>query len=171
MTTVGRFLYDVLQDAERYTPDMISLAMGIFDPVSSQLTRPATWARGARVEKRTWSGIPYRRVRARWSELELEFQRHRPRPLLTELLQDYDLIQVVAGTPPWARVAAHASVPIALQVATLTGVERNGQYAEESAPAPSLVGRHDANHVSHDFERLVMWLPRPVLYQRNHILL
>jgi glycosyltransferase involved in cell wall biosynthesis len=132
VTTVGRFLYDVLQDAERYTPDVISLAMGAFDPVSSQLTRPETWARGARVEKRTWSGIPYRRVGARWSELE--FQRHRPRPLLTELLQDYDLIQVVAGTPPWARVAAHINVPIALQVATLTGVERDGQQVDGSLP-------------------------------------
>jgi len=125
VTTVGRFLRDVLRDADRYTPDVISLAMGAWDPASSQLTAPSTWGRGARVEKKKWSSISYRHVGARWSELE--FQRYRPRPVLTEMLSDYDLIQIVAGTPVWAHVAKAVDVPVALQVATLTDVERNGQ--------------------------------------------
>jgi len=54
--------------------------------------------------------------------------------VLTELLQPYDLIQIVAGTPPWAHVAKHVDVPVALQVATLTDVERNGRPEEEHLP-------------------------------------
>ena len=132
VTRVGLFLHDVLQDTERFTPDVISLARSARDPAGRQLTRPSTWARGTQVEERTWNGISYRHVGARWSELE--FQRYRPRPPLTELLRGYDLIQIVAGTPPWAHVAKEVDVPVALQVATLTDVERNGQSGDGPLP-------------------------------------
>lgn len=128
VTQVSLFLRDVLQDTKRYGPEVISLAMGARDPASSQITTPSTWLRGALVEEKTWSGISYRHVGARWSELE--FQRYRPRTPLTELLQSYDLVQIVAGTPAWARVTQHVDVPVALQVATLTAVERDGQNTD-----------------------------------------
>lgn len=132
VTGVALFLRDVLRDAEQYTPDVISLPRSARDPAGVQLTRPSTWARGVQVEEKTWHDIPYRHVGARGSEFE--FQRYRPRPPLTEVLQRYDLIQIVAGTPPWAHVATHVDVPVALQVATLTTVERNGQSADDSMP-------------------------------------
>ena len=125
VTAVGLFLRDVLASTDRYDADVISLAMGARDPMSSQLTAPATWIQGAKVALKTWDGISYHHAGARWAELE--FQRYRPRPSLTQLLQSYDLVQVIAGTPPWAHVAKNAGVPIALQVATLTRVERDGQ--------------------------------------------
>ena len=132
VTTVGLFLRTVLQQSDRFRPDIISPAMGALDPASSQLSRPSTWIRGPRTEEKVWKDIPYRHVGARWSEFE--FQRYRPRPCLTELLQDYDLVQIVAGTPPWAHLARHVDVPVALQVATLTTVERDGQHVEASLP-------------------------------------
>jgi len=128
VTRVGLFLRETLRTADRYAPDIISPAMRARDPASSQLTRPSTWRRGAQVEERTWNGIPYRHVGARWSEFE--FQRYRPRPPLTALLNDYDLVQIVGGTPPWAHLARHVNAPVALQVATLTGVERGGKRAD-----------------------------------------
>lgn len=130
VTAVGLFLRDVLSSTDRYHADVISLAMGARDPVSSQMLAPGTWARGAEIAPKTWDGIPYQHAGARWAELE--FQRYRPRPSLTRLLRSYDLIQVVAGTPPWAHVAKEVDVPVALQVATLTRVEREGQGSHAS---------------------------------------
>ena len=141
----------MLRGTERYTPDVISLARGARDPVGTQLTRPSTWAYGVQVEERSWNGIPYRHVGARWSEFE--FQRYRPRPALTELLQGYDLVQIVAGTPPWAHVAAHINVPVALQVATLTTVERNGQSTDD--PLPLRLWRSGMKHIVSRMEQRV----------------
>jgi glycosyltransferase involved in cell wall biosynthesis len=132
MRTVGLFLRRVMQASERYTPEIIAPAMGAFDAASTQVTRPGTWTRGPQVKEKVWNDIPYRHVGARWSEFE--WQRYRPRPPLTALLRDYDLVQIVAGTPPWAHVARHVDVPVALQVATLTRVEREGQHIDEGLP-------------------------------------
>lgn len=151
VTGVGMFLRNVLQGSERYTPDVISLARGARDPAGSQLTRPSTWAHGAQVEERSWNGMSYRHVGARWSEFE--FQRYRPRPALTELLQGYDLIQIVAGTPPWAHLSKHVDVPVALQVATLTTVERNGQSTDD--PLPLRLWRSGMKHIVSHMERRV----------------
>ncbi len=151
VTGVGLFLRDVVEGTERYTTDVISLARGARDPAGSQLARPSTWARGAQVEERSWNGIPYRHVGARWSEFE--FQRYRPRPVLTEVLQGYDLIQIVAGTPPWAHLAKHVDVPVALQVATLTAVERNGQSTDD--PLPLRLWRSGMKHIVSRMEQRV----------------
>lgn len=132
VTTVGLFLRNVLQQSDQYESDVISPAMGAFDRVSSQVTRPSTWSRGAQLREKTWDGISYWHAGARWSEFE--FQRYRPRPPLTELLHTYDLVQIVAGTPAWAHLAKHVDRPVALQVATLTKVERAGQNAVGSLP-------------------------------------
>jgi glycosyltransferase involved in cell wall biosynthesis len=55
---------------------------------------------------------------------EIEYCRYQPRSVLTARLSDYDLVQVVAGTPAWAHVCRHVEVPVALQVATLAQAER-----------------------------------------------
>jgi glycosyltransferase involved in cell wall biosynthesis len=128
---VALFLHRVLRETDRYEPDVLSLALSARDPASIRVAAPSTWSRGVRVQERTAAeGIPYRHVGAVGAEFE--FQRYRPRPALTQLLASYDLIQVVAGTPPWAHVAKHADAPIALQVATLTDVERGGQDGKET---------------------------------------
>lgn len=51
-------------------------------------------------------------------------QRLRPRPWLTEILRRFDIIQVVAGVPAWGCCVGAIDRPVALQVFTLTGVER-----------------------------------------------
>ncbi|MCS4049239.1 hypothetical protein [Salinibacter ruber] len=49
-------------------------------------------------------------------------------------MESHDLVQVVAGTPSWAYVTRNASVPVVLQVATLTEVERKEMYEEDPLP-------------------------------------
>ena len=88
--------------------------------------------RGIDVRHDEKNGIPFREVGAFLSEFE--FQRYRPRPALTRELEQYDLVQVVAGSPIWAYLAKRVSVPVALQVATLTSVEREGAYSNEPLP-------------------------------------
>jgi glycosyltransferase involved in cell wall biosynthesis len=56
-----------------------------------------------------------------------------PRKALTNLLNDVDLVQVVAGTPAWAFAVKDVRVPIALQVASLVGVERASKLRTERA--------------------------------------
>jgi glycosyltransferase involved in cell wall biosynthesis len=67
----------------------------------------------------TW---PYRHVGAVF--VELEFQRYRPRQSLNKLLSQYDLVQVVAGTPAWAYIAHRTSLPVCLFTATVIQKER-----------------------------------------------
>jgi D-inositol-3-phosphate glycosyltransferase len=55
---------------------------------------------------------------------EFEFQRFKPRGVLSRLLCDCDLIQVVAGSPAWALSVADVGKPIALQCATRAVIER-----------------------------------------------
>jgi glycosyltransferase involved in cell wall biosynthesis len=55
---------------------------------------------------------------------ELEFQRYQPRHPLTDLLNQYDLIQVVAGTPAWAFVTRDVHRPVCLFTATTIQKER-----------------------------------------------
>jgi glycosyltransferase involved in cell wall biosynthesis len=60
--------------------------------------------------------------------------RYRPRAELTEALNSHDLIQVVAGGPALAAVAAKVSVPVILQVATIVNWERPMILAAKDLP-------------------------------------
>ena len=131
---VARFLHQVLEASDRYEPSLISVPLSSDDPASVRLTDPGTWADGVQIKEGTWEGQPYRHVGARGSELE--FQRYRPPPALTEILDRHDLVQIVAGTPAWALLAKNADVPTALQAATLARVEREFLLAD----TPGLLG-------------------------------
>ena len=131
---VARFLHRVLQNADGYEPSLISVPLSSDDPASVRLNDPGTWTRGVQVREGTWEGHPYRHVGAMLSELE--FQRYRPRSVLTEILNRHDLVQIVAGTPAWALLTRNADVPVALQVATLARVERESLLAD----TPGLLG-------------------------------
>ena len=131
---VARFLHQVLEASDRYEPSLLSVPLSSDDPASVRLTDPDTWTDGVRVEEGTWEGHSYRHVGARGSELE--FQRYRPRPALTEILDRHDLVQIVAGTPAWALLTRNTDVPVALQVATLARVEREFLLAD----TPGLLG-------------------------------
>ena len=119
---VALFLHRVIAASDKYTPQLISLSTSARDPNSTRLSSPATWFKSAKQSKGVWHGLEYRHVGAELTELE--FQRYRPRKVLTKLLKDFEIVQVVAGCPPWALVTKSYAGKVALQVATLTAVER-----------------------------------------------
>jgi glycosyltransferase involved in cell wall biosynthesis len=56
---------------------------------------------------------------------EVEPLRYLPRPELTRVLNTFDVVQLVAGSPAFAYVARDVRVPVLLQCATMVDVERN----------------------------------------------
>ncbi|NTU49863.1 MAG: glycosyltransferase family 4 protein [Desulfobulbaceae bacterium] len=126
--SIAAFLHQVLSSTGRYEIGVISLATSIRDADSIRLLAPSTWARGIRVSQREWQGYPYQHVGAIFSELDV--QRYRPRRILTDILNQYDLIQVVAGTPSWALVTQDVRKPICLFVATTVKMERESRIRQ-----------------------------------------
>jgi glycosyltransferase involved in cell wall biosynthesis len=119
---MAEFLYRVLSDSGRYRADIFSLALSSRDTHSLRLVRPTSWFKGPTIVQDHWNN--YQLYHAGAFLTELEFQRYQPRRSLTKMLQSYDLVQVVAGTPAWAMVARDISKPVCLYVATVTHKER-----------------------------------------------
>jgi len=129
--TVVRFLVDTLEASERYRPELVSVALSSTDRASVRLSAPRTWGT-VEIREETTGGLRYQHVGAHGSEIE--YQRYQPRPALTELLNQADLVQVVAGTPAWAQLCRDVDVPVALQVATLARKERETVLADADGP-------------------------------------
>ena len=127
VTAVARFVKDAAQRSGRYQINLISLCTSSKDACSLQLSRPVTWAKGIVTMVGKWEGLPYTHVGAAFGEFE--FQRYRPRSLLSKILADSDVIQVVSGSPAWANSVVGLGKPVALQVATRTRVERRQRNA------------------------------------------
>lgn len=133
---VAKFLRRVLLGSGRYSCEVISLSTAWGDPHNVRLSAPWTWLRGPQVVHKRADGIDYREVGSVLSEVEV--RRYRPRRILTELLESFDLVQLVAGSPGQAHVARDVKVPVLLQVATLVRWERRALLAK-----PSLRGLWD----------------------------
>ena len=129
VSVVAQFLHRVITESGRYRAEVLSLATSSRDRESVRLSAPASWLGAVRTRRGSWDGLEFLHVGALGAELE--FQRYRPRRILTRLLDDCDLVQVVAGAPSWALVARDLRVPVGLQVATLTPVERRERLATE----------------------------------------
>lgn len=123
----GEFLYESIKRSGKYIPEFISLATSSRDDTSLRFISPRTWFRGVQIVGGEWHGKDYQHVGAKF--VEFEFQRYQPRDQLTRLLNTYDLVQIVAGTPAWALIAKHVKPPVLLHVATLTHVERRMKLA------------------------------------------
>lgn len=135
VSTLARFLCELIDGCDWLDYRLFSLPTSSRDPASVRVAAPTTWLRGPVVEKASWLGRTFEHVGSVMAELE--FQRYRPRPALTQRLRECDLIQVVAGSPAWALVATKADRPVALQVATLATVERETRFREEGGPITS----------------------------------
>jgi D-inositol-3-phosphate glycosyltransferase len=128
--TVAGFLWDVLSRDNRYVPDLIHMATSARDEASVRLISPKTWMSGPHAIEDCFAEQKYIRVGAMLTEFE--FQRYRPRRILTDLLNQYDLIQVVAGTPAWAAAARHVNRPVCLFAATTIVPERLTRLKQET---------------------------------------
>lgn len=119
---MAEFLFHVLSNSERYHPHVISLATSNKDQNSVRILSPSSWLRGVQTTSFSWKGIPALHVGANFTELE--FQRYRPRRLLINLLNEYDLVQIISGSPAPGILSKELSPPVVIQVATLAAVER-----------------------------------------------
>lgn len=117
---VVRYLYEVL--SQEHDCHLISVSTSKSDTCSVRLLSPASWLKGLQIKSSTWEGKPVLDVGAWFTELE--FQRYWPRSKLTELLDGFDAVQIVAGAPAWAYIARDVKKPVFLQVATLVKEER-----------------------------------------------
>jgi D-inositol-3-phosphate glycosyltransferase len=130
---VADFMYRQIERTGRYRLKLYSLATSHRDECNLRLLAPRSWLHSPRTRAGTWQGRPYTHVGA--ASAEFEFQRYRPRAALTRLLRQCDLIQVVAGSPAVALVAAQCDRPVVLQVATRIVVERARALGEGKWPA------------------------------------
>jgi glycosyltransferase involved in cell wall biosynthesis len=129
---VARFVKDTIIRSDQYQVQLVSLSTSFNDEVSWNLLRPRDWGRTPATSTRSWDGLPYHHVGA-WVG-ELEFQRYRARKVLTEVLANSDLIQVVSGSPAWANAVCGLGKPVALQCATRAAVERRRRDASPTTP-------------------------------------
>jgi D-inositol-3-phosphate glycosyltransferase len=127
--SVAGFLYRVLSKSERYHPELVSLATSSKDRASVRVLAPSTWLGGVQTTEFFWQETPAIHMGARF--VELEFQRYRPRRLLSNLLKNYDLVQIVAGSPAAGLISKDVTVPVVVQVATLAAVERETKLIRE----------------------------------------
>jgi D-inositol-3-phosphate glycosyltransferase len=124
--SAARFLARAIERSGDLECQFISLATSAFDGASLRLTSPRSWLGKPSVDRYTWEGREVRHVGA-WF-VELEFQRYRPRRVLSRVLEGFDLVQIVAGSPAYALAARDFAGPVALQVATLAAVERGERF-------------------------------------------
>jgi hypothetical protein len=62
-----------------------------------------------------------------------EFQRYKPLHILTNLLNEYDLVQVIGGSPAWGKVALDVHPPVCVFAATTSTAERGSMLLASSS--------------------------------------
>lgn len=127
VTTVARFVRDVIQHDDRFDLQLVSLATAANDTCNLGLTRPSTWLHGVTTRHGYWDSIAFQHIGA--AAGELEFQRYRPRKALARALANCDLVQMVCGSPAWANSVIELGKPVSLQVATRARIERRRRDA------------------------------------------
>jgi D-inositol-3-phosphate glycosyltransferase len=130
VSSVCWFLYQTIFSAERYEVHLFSIETAYNDPINVRIFSPGSWFSGILTMDYTWHNIPVKHVGSSWSELE--FQRYQPNRRLTELLNKFDLIQIVAGSPATANLVKDTEKPVCLFMATLARLERKTILEKES---------------------------------------
>ncbi|MET0499346.1 MAG: glycosyltransferase family 4 protein [Steroidobacteraceae bacterium] len=119
---VADFLCAQIERTGRYRLKLMSMATSSRDDCSLRLLAPRTWRSHPRSTEGVWNGRAFTHFGA--IATEFEFQRLRSTPLLTQALQQCDLIQVVSGSAAPAFAVIGCNRPVVLQVATRAAVER-----------------------------------------------
>ena len=159
VSSVGWFLYQAISSTERYDVQIFSLETQYNNPINVRLLTPKSWFQKKHIFEYTWNNIPAKNIGAYFSEFE--FQRYMPRRYFTDLLNKFDLVQVVSGGPATANVIKDVSKPVCLQVATLARLERKSilqkatfgrkVYGYLMLPIVSQIEKHALSRVDHIF--------------------
>jgi hypothetical protein len=130
---VARFIKEVAVRSGQFDLRVVSLSESARDPLSLRLMAPGSWSNRPAVEAGEWDRIPFVHVGAIASELE--FQRYRARRVLSQVIADCDVIQVVCGFPAWANTVVGLGKPLSMHVATRARVERRHRDAQPRTPS------------------------------------
>jgi glycosyltransferase involved in cell wall biosynthesis len=159
VSSVCWFLYQMISSVERYDVHLFSLETTYNNPNNMRLLSPKSWFRDVQIIEYTWHNFPAIHVSTRFSELE--YQRYMPRRPLTDLLDQFDLVQVVSGGPAIANVTRNIAKPVCLFIATLMGLERKSilqkatflrkVYGHMMLPIISRVEKQALHRVDHVF--------------------
>jgi len=128
---IAHWLRDCLQRTAEYTVDVHDLATSSRDNDSRRLMAPRSWT--LPTLRNQSDGEDYV---TKWgaNAVELEVMRYRPRKELTRVLRNYDIVQVVSGSPALAWAAKDAGVPIVIWMASMVEWERRQRLAEQAGP-------------------------------------
>ena len=129
---VGRFIKNVAVRSDDVDLQLISLSESSRDPMSLRLLSPGSWFAGPSVSHGEWEGWKYSHVGAVAGELE--FQRYRSRRILTRLVAQSDVVQVVCGSAAWANAVIGLGKPVSVHVATRAKAERRQRDASPRNP-------------------------------------
>ncbi|MGQ0715207.1 MAG: glycosyltransferase family 4 protein [Gemmatimonadaceae bacterium] len=128
LPALAMFLHRTLLASGRYEPSLISLATSSRDRNSVRFADPRSWRRGVQITSEDLEGGPF--IHAGAFGAEVEVLRYQPRAKLTDLLNQYDIVQLVGGSPALAHIARDVTRPVALYVATMVSAERQSLLRE-----------------------------------------
>jgi D-inositol-3-phosphate glycosyltransferase len=159
VSSVCRFIYQSIAPLENYEIQLFSLETSHNHSLNVRVLSPKTWFSGVRAEEYLWNSL---RVKHFGIFLpELEFLRYKPNRQMAELLNEYDLVQVVSGGPATANILKFIDKPVCLFIATLVGLERKSQlrgatilrraYGRIMLPIVSMIEKQALRNVDHIF--------------------
>lgn len=162
------FLYRAFEHSDQFDVEAVSIAMSSRDAASRRIVAPSTWWQpNGVVGRRVFEDVDFRHVGA--NLVELEFQRYRPRPELTKVLSEYDLIQFVVGFASWGYVASQVDRPIVMLVGTTTGSDRRSRV--RAAPPPVAAWLAGMGWIAERYERRALALADRVIVPSDYTLL
>ena len=113
-----------------FSVSTFDLATSRQDSHSSRLVSPRTWWNYPQINQVIHSVSTFS---CGAHLVDLELMRYQPRKILTDQLNDFDLVQMVSGIPAWANVLRDVTVPRILHVASTAQRERSFMdYRERS---------------------------------------
>lgn len=140
--TLARWLTQQLDASDEFTVDVHDLATSSRDRASRLISRPTSILRSSlRAE-----GEGYEHWGANFAEFEP--LRYRPRRELTVALNEYDLVQVVAGGAAIGHAMCRVKVPMSLLAATRATWERRQSLKSATGPS-ALLSRTTTGIVRH----------------------
>lgn len=140
----------------------VNLAVAWNAPCSTRLTAPATWRIRCHVHPQESGDV----VSGAWLS-ELEPMRYLQTQELRTYLSDFDVVQVVAGTPAWAMAVRDIQVPVALQVATLTSWERGPWVTSKQTRRVQRISRGVMSRVAARLDHSGVRVPDAVLVENS----
>ena len=158
---VAEFIQDVGESAG-FDVTRVSLAVAWNAACSTRLTAPRTYRMRRHVHRQDSGDV----ISGAWFS-ELEPMRYLQTQELRTYLGDFDVVQVVAGTPAWAMAVRDIDVPVALQIATLTRWERGRWMTGKQTHRVQRISRGLMSKVVDRLDLMGVRIPDAVLVENS----